>query len=102
MLVGFVSDERYSALADVLLEFVNASGESWEARSRATGAVHCDCPPGEYEVYSESETGVFTYQRLSLSSDMTLSLIPAEPNTVTVTGGPRIGLRRRSSSVCRS
>jgi hypothetical protein len=52
-------------------------------------------PPGEYEVYSESETGVFTYQRLSLSSDMTLSLIPAEPNTVTVTGGPRNGGKLR-------
>src|SRR5829696_4297654 len=50
MLIGHVSDERYVALADVALEFVNARGESWEARSRASGSVHVDLPPGEYKV----------------------------------------------------
>src|SRR5260370_4188939 len=50
MLIGYVSDERYAALADVLLEFVNDRGESWEARSRASGSVHADLPPGEYLV----------------------------------------------------
>jgi len=50
MLVGYVSDERYVALVDVALEFVNARGESWEARSRATGAVHLDAPAGDYVV----------------------------------------------------
>jgi hypothetical protein len=50
MLIGYVSDERYSALADVALEFVTDRGESWEARSRASGAVHADLPPGEYRV----------------------------------------------------
>jgi N,N-dimethylformamidase beta subunit-like, C-terminal len=49
MLIGFVSDERYVALPDVLLEFENASG-SFEARSRASGAVHAELPPGEYTV----------------------------------------------------
>lgn len=49
MLIGYVSDERYAALADVLLEFTNANG-SGETRSRASGAVHLDLPPGEYEV----------------------------------------------------
>ena len=49
MLIGYVSDERYSALPDVLLEFISPQG-SWEARSRATGAVHCDLSEGEYEV----------------------------------------------------
>ena len=38
MLVGYVSDDRYIALSDVQLEFVNDSG-SVEARSRASGAV---------------------------------------------------------------
>lgn len=50
MLVGYVSDERYVALVDVVLEFVNEQGESWEARSRATGAVYVDAPPGRYTV----------------------------------------------------
>jgi hypothetical protein len=50
MLLGYVSDERYVALADVLLEFTNARGESWEARSRASGSVFCDLPPDRYVV----------------------------------------------------
>jgi len=49
MLVGYVSDERYVALPDVLLEFENAE-YSVEARSRASGAVHVDLPPGDYRV----------------------------------------------------
>ncbi|MEI8020863.1 MAG: N,N-dimethylformamidase beta subunit family domain-containing protein [Schlesneria sp.] len=50
MLIGYVSDERYVALVDVALEFIDARGESWEARSRATGAVYLDAPPGNYIV----------------------------------------------------
>jgi len=50
MLIGYVSDERYVALADVAIEFLNARGESWEARSRAGGSVHADLPAGEYKV----------------------------------------------------
>jgi hypothetical protein len=50
MLVGYVSDERYVGLADVPLEFVSASGESFEARSRATGSVHIELQAGEYVV----------------------------------------------------
>jgi len=49
MLIGYVSDERYVALPDVLLEF-EQDGESLEARSRATGAVVADLSPGEYAV----------------------------------------------------
>jgi N,N-dimethylformamidase len=44
MLIGYVSDERYVALADVTLEFINERGDSWEARTRATGSVHVDLP----------------------------------------------------------
>ncbi len=50
MLVGYVSDERYVALADVMLEFLDEHGQSWETRSRATGSVHVDLPPGYYRV----------------------------------------------------
>jgi hypothetical protein len=49
MLVAYVSDERYVALPDVLLEFEGESG-SFEARSRATGSVHADLAPGRYKV----------------------------------------------------
>ena len=50
MLIGYVSDEKYVALADVLVEFTNDKGEAWEARSRAGASIHCDLPPGEYLV----------------------------------------------------
>ncbi|HLW68191.1 MAG TPA: N,N-dimethylformamidase beta subunit family domain-containing protein, partial [Gemmataceae bacterium] len=50
MLIGYVSDEKYVALADVLLEFMNPAGGSWEMRSRASGAVHGDLPQGDYRV----------------------------------------------------
>ena len=49
MLIGYVSDERYMALPDVLLEFEDGTA-SYEARSRASGAVHGELPPGEYAV----------------------------------------------------
>ena len=50
MLIGYASDEYYSALPDVLLEFSDSQGRSWEACSRAGGSVHIDLPPGEYRV----------------------------------------------------
>ena len=49
MLIAYVSDERYVALPDVLIELEGDAG-SFEARSRATGAVHADVPPGNYRV----------------------------------------------------
>jgi N,N-dimethylformamidase len=49
MLVGYVSNERYIALDDVLLEFESET-ESTETRSRATGAVYADVQPGDYKV----------------------------------------------------
>jgi N,N-dimethylformamidase len=48
-LVGYVSDERYVALADVMLEF-QRPGESVEARSRATGSVFAALEPGVWRV----------------------------------------------------
>lgn len=49
MLIGFVSDERYSALADVALEFVQGE-KSIVARSTPRGAVIADLTPGTYRV----------------------------------------------------
>jgi hypothetical protein len=49
MLVAYVSDERYVALPDVILEFEGDAG-SFEARSRASGSVHVDLPSGTYKV----------------------------------------------------
>lgn len=48
MLVAYVSDERHAALCGVAVEFVDDAGRSWEAQSRASGAVHADLPPGDY------------------------------------------------------
>jgi hypothetical protein len=50
MLIGYASDERYTALPDVLLEFTDSRGNSWEARSRASGAVFAELPDGDYRV----------------------------------------------------
>lgn len=49
MLVGYVSDERYVAIADCLLLFENEHG-AVDARSSANGAVYADIEPGEYDV----------------------------------------------------
>jgi len=49
MLIGYVSDERFVAIPDVLLEFENERG-SIDARSRASGAVYAEIPPGDYRV----------------------------------------------------
>lgn len=49
-LIGYVSDERYVAIPDAVLEFVNSAGDSFEARSRASGAVYVHIPDGEYRV----------------------------------------------------
>jgi hypothetical protein len=50
MLIGYVSDEANVGLADVAIEFTNGRGDSWETRSRASGAVHLDLPPDDYVV----------------------------------------------------
>ena len=49
MLIGYVSDERYVAIADCLLLFESGS-VTLEARSAANGAVYADLAPGRYEV----------------------------------------------------
>jgi hypothetical protein len=50
MLIGYVSDERYVALADVLLEFEQDGRSVAVVRSSPRGAVYADVAPGEYKV----------------------------------------------------
>ena len=50
MLIGYVSDERYVALADVLLEFQREGRTEAVVRSTPRGAVHADLAPGSYQV----------------------------------------------------
>ena len=50
MLLAYVSDERYVALAGVHVELINRSGASCNVRSGASGSVHADIPAGEYDV----------------------------------------------------
>ena len=49
MLVSYVSDERFVALADVLLEIANEKSVA-ETRSTASGAVYADIEPGTFRV----------------------------------------------------
>lgn len=50
MLIGYVSDERHMALADVLLSLTGADGNSCQVRSGADGAIFAAVEPGDYEV----------------------------------------------------
>lgn len=54
MLIGYVSDEGYSALCGVQIEFVG-TGSSVEVISRASGAIYADLSPGRYEVFLRKE-----------------------------------------------
>ncbi len=50
MLIGYVSDERYVALAGVLLEFQREGQTVAIVRSTPRGAVEADLPSGDYYV----------------------------------------------------
>jgi len=50
LLAGYVSDERYVALADVLLEFEREGRSVAVVRSTPRGAVYADVEPGVYRV----------------------------------------------------
>jgi len=49
MLIGYVSDETYSAIPSVVIEF-QRDALSVAATSRASGAIYADLEPGAYEV----------------------------------------------------
>ena len=63
MLIGYVSDENYVALADARLEFDN-NWTSVAVCSRGSGAVHADIEPGRYHAVL-SKPG-FTAKRLEI------------------------------------
>ncbi|CAA9585665.1 MAG: hypothetical protein AVDCRST_MAG88-3904 [uncultured Thermomicrobiales bacterium] len=48
MLIGHVSDERYVALADVLIEFEQGERSVAVVRSTPRGAIYADLEPGNY------------------------------------------------------
>jgi hypothetical protein len=50
MLIGYVSDERFVAVADAALEFDQGGRSVAVVRSTPRGAVHADLAPGEYRV----------------------------------------------------
>ena len=50
MLIGYVSDERYVAVADVLVEFQQAGATVVVVRSTPRGAVQAELAPGDYRV----------------------------------------------------
>lgn len=49
MLVGYVSDEYFAAIPDVLVDFASPDGLV-QARSSASGAIVADLAPGTYQV----------------------------------------------------
>jgi hypothetical protein len=49
VLLGYVSDEHYIAIADVAVELVGEHG-SFTTHSRASGAIYFDGPSGRYEI----------------------------------------------------
>ncbi len=50
MLIGYVSDEQYVALADVILEFEQGGQSCAVVRSTPRGAIYADLAPGPYRV----------------------------------------------------
>lgn len=68
MLLGYVSDERYVALAGVHVEVSGQSGVA-ALGSTASGAVRCDLPPGEYEVVLAKDGYGSKRVRLSVPGD---------------------------------
>ncbi|MAT15649.1 MAG: N,N-dimethylformamidase [Planctomyces sp.] len=50
MLIGYVSDEYYMALADVLIEFRRLDKTCAIVRSSPRGAIEANLAPGDYEV----------------------------------------------------
>ncbi len=50
MLIGYVSDENYVAIADCVVELDQDGNTVATTRSTARGAIHADVPPGDYRV----------------------------------------------------
>ena len=100
MLIGYVSDERYLALSGVALEFVDDRGQSWEARSRATGAVHVDLPAGSYTVTLQ-HPGYGAKRSRGLGARLVAAPVPAARRRAERLRLAQVGPRRRSRRVPR-
>lgn len=50
MLIGYVSDERYAAIPDALVEIERPAGDPLLLRTGPSGALYADIPPGQYNV----------------------------------------------------
>ncbi len=98
MLIGYVSDERYLALSGVALEFVDDRGRSWEARSRATGAVHADLPAGDYTVTLQHPGFGAKHSKVSLP-DAVAAPVPAARRRPERLRLAQVGPRRRGRRV---
>ncbi|WP_397569790.1 N,N-dimethylformamidase beta subunit family domain-containing protein [Schlesneria sp. T3-172] len=68
MLIGYVSDERYVALADVLLEFQSGGQTRAIVRSTPRGAVVANLEPGEYVVTLVKEGYGSKHSRMTVDS----------------------------------
>ena len=68
MLIGYVSDERYIALHDVQFEIANETLHI-EARSRATGEIFADIPPGPYTITLQKDGFGPKRSQINLSPD---------------------------------
>jgi N,N-dimethylformamidase len=69
MLIGYVSDEQYVAIADVAVEFDQDGETIATARSTARGAIHADLPPSDYRVTLARQGFGSKSVRLSLPLD---------------------------------
>ena len=68
MLIGYVSNERYVAIPEVLFEFRGEQG-GITARSTISGAVSADVSPGEYEVVLGRDGFGSKIVRMTVSED---------------------------------
>ncbi|HQX52372.1 MAG TPA: carboxypeptidase regulatory-like domain-containing protein, partial [Planctomycetaceae bacterium] len=69
MLIGYVSDENYVALADVLIEFRFGGETRAIVRSTPRGAVDADLDPGEYEVTLVKQGYGSKHSRMTVAAD---------------------------------
>ncbi|MGH9627560.1 MAG: N,N-dimethylformamidase beta subunit family domain-containing protein, partial [Bryobacteraceae bacterium] len=65
MLIGYVSDERYVAIADACVDFEQDGNLAASVRSTASGSIHADIPAGAYRVTLAKEG--FGSKRVNMS-----------------------------------
>lgn len=99
-LLGYVSDERYVALADVAIEFSNHQGQSWEYRSRAFRCRLGELPDGDYTAILQ-KSGFVLNGFNSDPSTGSLTTSDCCPTDSSVTSGPSVcGAASSPNSAC--